>query len=133
MKRTFKHKISVQSVATVVVLAACALVLFLSQMGTASLAGLALLMLGAVAVDRMVHSEYVFTDDGCLTICRGRIAKPIAIKVDEIVAMRRIRGALLIAPHVILEYGVGHITSVQPSDAEGFIREVKRRQNNDNI
>ena len=127
MNRTFQHKISVQSLATLALLAACALLFFLNRTGLMPLFGMMLLLLGAAAVDRMIHSEYVITPDDRLVISRGRLSKPLVINIDEIVAVRPVRGALLIAPHVIIEYGAGHITSVQPADANGFIKEIKRR------
>ena len=127
MNRTFQHKLSVQSLAAVVLLAACALLCFLNRTGLTPLFGFVCLMLGAAAVDRMIHSEYVLTADGRLVISRGHLSKPLVVNIDEIVAVRPVRGALLIAPHVIIEYGMGHITSVQPADTDGFIKEVKRR------
>lgn len=127
MNRTFQHKISVQALATLVLLAACALLCFLNRTGLTPLFGFACLLLGAAAVDRMIHSEYVMTTDNRLVISRGRLSKSLVINIDEIVAVRPVRGAMLIAPHIIIEYGMGHITSVQPADATGFIKEVKRR------
>lgn len=127
MNRTFQHKLSVQALAAVVILAACALLCFLNRTGLTPLFGFVCLMLGAAAVDRMIHSEYVMTPDNRLVISRGRLAKPLAINIGDIVAVRPVRGALLIAPHVIIEYGAGHITSVQPADTNGFIKEIKRR------
>ncbi len=128
MNRTFQHKISVQALATLLTLAACALLCFLNRTGLTPVFGLVCLMLGAAAVDRMIHSEYVMTQDNHLAILRGRLARPLVINIDEIVAVRPVRGALLVAPHVIIEYGMGHVTSVQPADTTGFIKEIKRRQ-----
>lgn len=127
MNRTFQHKISIQALASVVLLAACALLCFLNRTGLMPLFGMLMLLLGAAAVDRMIHSEYVMTPDGRLVISRGRLAKPLVVSIDEIVAVRPVRGALLVAPHIIIEYGAGHITSVQPADRKGFIKEIKRR------
>ncbi len=127
MNRTFQHKISIQALVTLVLLAVCALLCFLNRTGLTPVFGFVCLLLGAAAVDRMIHSEYVMTPDNRLVISRGRIAKPLVLNIDEIVAVRPVRGSLLIAPHIIIEYGMGHITSVQPADANGFIKEVKRR------
>lgn len=127
MNRTFQHKLSIQALATVVVLAVCALLCFLQRTGLMPLFGFVCLMIGAAAVDRMLHSEYVMTPDNRLIISRGRLVKPLVVNIDEIVAVRPVRGALLVASHIIIEYGTGHITSVQPADANGFIKEVKRR------
>ena len=36
-------------------------------------------------------------------------------------------GLLFVASHIVIEYGAGHFTSVQPADSEGFVKELKRR------
>ena len=79
------------------------------------------------AVDRTVHTEYIMTPDNKLVISRGRIAKPIVVNIDDIVAVRPVRGLLFVASHIVIEYGAGHFTSVQPADSEGFVKELKRR------
>ncbi len=128
MNRTFHHKLSIQAVTTVVMLAALALWCFLVRTSVSPLLGLACMLLGAAAVDRMIHSEYVLTADNRLVITRGRIMKPLVVNIDEIVEMHEVRGMFIVASHIVIEYGMGHMTSVQPADAKGFIKEVKRRQ-----
>lgn len=127
MNRTFQHKISIQAIAAVVLLAACALMLFLNRTGITPLLGMVLLVIGAAAVDRTVHTEYIMTSDNKLVISRGRIAKPIVVNIEDIVAVRPVRGLLFVASHIVIEYGAEHFTSVQPADSEGFVKELKRR------
>lgn len=127
MNRTFHHKLNVQAVVTVVLLAAFALWCFLMRTGLSPLFGLLCLLLGAAAVDRMVHTEYVITTDDRLIIKRGRLSKPLVIDIDEIVEIHEVRGMFLVAGHIVIEYGIRHMASVQPADPEGFIKEVKRR------
>lgn len=127
MNRTFHHKLNVQAVVTVVLLAAFALWCFLMRTGMSPLFGLLCLLLGAAAVDRMVHTEYVITSDDRLVITRGRLSKPLVINIDEIVEMHEVRGMFLVAGHIVIEYGIRHMASVQPADPEGFMKEVKRR------
>ena len=127
MNRTFQHKISIQAIAAVIMLAACALMLFLNRNGITPLLGLGLMLIGAAAVDRTVHTEYVRTPDNKLVISRGRIAKPLVLNIDDIGAVRPVRGLLFVASHIVIEYGAGHFTSVQPADSEGFVKELKRR------
>lgn len=128
MNRTFQHHVSAQGVLTVVLLAVAALWCFLAHTGMTPLAGFLCLMLGATAVDRLVNSSYTFTPVGRLVIVRGRLGKRIEIDVKAIEAVRPIRGALFTARHIIIEYGGGKITSVQPADTNGFIAEIRRRQ-----
>ena len=127
MNRTFQQNISIQAIAAVILLATCALMLFLNRTGITPLLGMVLLIIGAAAVDRTVHTEYIMTSDNKLVISRGRIAKPIVVNIEDIVAVRPVRGLLFVANHIVIEYGAGHFTSVQPADSEGFVKELKRR------
>lgn len=127
MNRTFHHKLSIQAIVTVVLLAALALWCFLVRTGVSPVFGLLCLLLGAAAVDRMIHTEYVITSDDRLVITRGRLSKPLVINIDEIVEMHEVRGMFFVAGHIVIEYGIRYMASVQPADPEGFIREVKRR------
>ena len=61
MNRTFQHKISIQAIAAVILLATCALMLFLNRTGITPLLGMVLLIIGAAAVDRTVHTEYIIS------------------------------------------------------------------------
>lgn len=91
------------------------------------LLGLVCMMLGAAAVDRIVNTTYVFTPDGNLVVSRGRLARRLVIPVDKIVRVVRCRGRLFVAPHIMIEYGLGRTVFVQPNDFEAFVAEVDRR------
>ncbi len=86
------------------------------------------MLVGAAGVDRSINTTYTFTADGQLVIARGRLGKHLVIPVGDIISVRKIRGTLIVASHIVIEYGAGHITYAQPSEADGFIREIKRRQ-----
>lgn len=132
MNRTFHQRFSPQGVVTVALLAVTALWCFLVRTGVTPTIGLVCMLIGAAAVDRIVNTTYVFTPDGLLVISRGRLAKRLVIPVGDIIDVQEIRGSVFIAPHLIIEYGVmRHMTSVQPTDFEAFIAEIKRRQRNE--
>lgn len=129
MNRTFHHKISVQSVACVVLFGVAALWCLLVRTGVMPVAGALCLFLGATAVDRMVGTTYTFTPGGVLHIVRGRTGGRQSIDVDTIVAVRRVRGSIVRPPHIVIEYGAsGRMTSVQPADFAAFEAEIRRRQ-----
>lgn len=86
------------------------------------------MLVGAAGVDRSINTTYTFTPDGQLIIARGRLGKRLTIAVDEIISARKIKGTLIVASHIVIEYGAGHITYAQPSEPDGFIKEIKRRQ-----
>lgn len=128
MNRTFHHNVSVQGLAAVVLLAVAGLWCFLMRTNGLPIVGAVCLLLGAAAVDRLVNTTYTFTSEGELVIARGRLAKRLVIVVEEIVAVRPVRGSLFTARHVVIEYGCGKITYAQPSQTREFIDEIRRRQ-----
>ena len=127
MNRTFHQRFSPQAFAAIILLAACALWCFLVRTGVTPLIGLACMLVGA-GVDRSINTTYTFTPDGQLIIARGRLGKRLTIAVDEIISARKIKGTLIVASHIVIEYGAGHITYAQPSEPDGFIKEIKSRQ-----
>ena len=114
MNRTFHHNVSLQSIATIVLLAVVALWCFLVRSGITPALGFVCLLLGAAGVDRLVNTTYTFTADGDLVIARGRLGKSITIAVNEIIVARAVRGTLFTARHIVIEYGCGKITYAQP-------------------
>lgn len=129
MNRTFHQQFSLQAFAAILIVAVMGLWCFLSRTGPTPIIGLCCMLTGAAAVDRLVNTTYTFTTDGNLVISRGRLGKRLVIAVDEIVAARPIRGSLFVARHIIIEYGAGHTTFAQPSDTDAFLKEIKRRHN----
>ena len=111
MDRTFHQRFSPQAFAAILLLAVCALWCFLVRTGVTPLIGLACMLVGAAGVDRSINTTYTFTADGQLVI-----------------SARKIKGTLIVASHIVIEYGASHITYAQPSEPDGFIREIKRRQ-----
>lgn len=86
------------------------------------------MLVGAAGVDRSINTTYTFTNDGQLVIVRGRLGKRLIIPVNDIISARKIKGTLIVASHIVIEYGANHITYAQPSEPDGFIREIKRIQ-----
>ena len=93
---------------------------------------LALLMsLIVVAVtEKVLHSAYTF-DGPDLIINKGRFAKQRRIRVDEITRCRRMRTTFGLVHYLLLEYGAGHLETVEPAMEEEFIKELNKRQNAD--
>ena len=90
MNRTFHHNVSLQGIATIVLLAVVALWCFLVRSGITPALGFVCLLLGAAGVDRLVNTTYTFTADGDLVIIRGRLGKSITIAVNEIIVARAV-------------------------------------------
>ena len=71
MNRTFHHNVSLQGIATIVLLAVAALWCFLVRSGITPVLGFVCLLIGAAGVDRLVHTTYTFTADGNIVIEYG--------------------------------------------------------------
>lgn len=79
-------------------------------------------------IERIIHTVYVLTADGRLVISRGRFSREMSVPVNEIIRMSVIRPKLLGVRYILIEYGAGHETTVQPVNEEAFMREVRDRQ-----
>ena len=83
-------------------------------------------------VERLIHTFYVFADDGCLYIHQGRFSKVRKL------ALADIREAAVVSPSslaflksrdtVMLELRDGSLRFITPSPAEEFCRYLKKRK-----
>ena len=89
--------------------------------------GLAMIVLAALTVERAVHTVYLLTSDKRLVIDGGRLSRRVVVPLSDIREVRRVEGRLLLKPYIAVEWGGGHVVSVQPDNEDGFIREIKRR------
>lgn len=128
MNRTFHYRASWVNYLAVSIVAATALFFFWNRSAANAAVGFVLVMAALLMVERIVHTVYTFTSDGMLLICRGRLSRPIAIPVGDIIKAKAVRHALLPVRFVVVEYGIGRIITVQPADEEAFVREIERRQ-----
>ena len=111
MNRTFHYRVSFLNYAAIVVVAACALFAFWHRSAPNVVLGVGLMAVVVLMVERIIHTSYVFTDDGMLVVCKGRFSR-----------------TLTILKYVLVRYGAGREISLQPVNDEAFISEVRRRQ-----
>lgn len=93
-----------------------------------ALVGFLLMGVAVLMIERIIHTVYVLTSDGRLIISRGRFSRELSVPVNEIIRMRVVRPGLLGVRYVLIEYGAGHETAVQPVNEDAFMREVRDRQ-----
>lgn len=128
MNRTFHYRVSFLNYAAIVVVAACALFAFWHRSAPNVVLGVGLMAVMVLMVERIIHTSYVFTDDGMLVVCKGRFSRTLTIRVGDIVSARIVRAGLLPVKYVLVRYGAGREISLQPVNDEAFISEVRRRQ-----
>ena len=131
MNRTFHYRVSLLNYVAIAVVAAAALCMFWHRSAAGAVAGLALMMAVVLMVERIIHTAYVFTDDGLLVVSKGRFLRPVSIRVGDIIEVKRMRMSVLPQGYVLIRYGAGHELSVQPANEDAFINEIRRRQEPD--
>ncbi len=100
---------------------------FWHRAGVHVIIGFALMMVTIVVLERVVHTTYTITDEGCLEIYRGRWSKLQRIPLSDIVSMEIRKSPLGLTRYVLIEYGANHFVSVQPDNEENFIQEIRKR------
>ena len=85
-------------------------------------------------VERLIHTSYVFADDGCLYIRQGRFSKVKKLVLLEIRETRVVYPSALTflknSDAVMLEMQDGSLRFIIPSPAEEFCKYLKRRRRN---
>lgn len=128
MNRTFHYHVSPLNWIAVIGVAAAALFFLWNRTAGGTIAGFLLIMADVSMIERIIHTTYTFTDDGMLSICKGRFSRTRSIPVNEITMARKTRITFLMVRYVLIEYGPGKLTSAMPTDEDGFISELHCRQ-----
>ncbi len=83
-------------------------------------------------VERLIHTSYVFTDDGHLLLCRGRFAQVRQLRLEDISRAEVVRAGRLSFLHhkdmVALTLRDGTTKLITPSPAEEFCRYLRKRR-----
>lgn len=127
MNITFRYRVSWLNYAAIAVAVGVALYAFCQGAVTYIAAGFLLITAAVAMAERIAHTAYVFTADDRIFIRKGRLSRPVVIRVGDIVSVETVRGRLLPVRYVLLRYGLDHEVSVQPADEDAFIGEIRRR------
>ncbi|MFW5544406.1 MAG: PH domain-containing protein [Prevotella sp.] len=123
MKRTFQRNFTIQAKLGLVVFLIMAGYFFWQRQVLPAL----FMSLIVVAVsERVLHSAYTFDGDE-LIINKGRFVRQRRIRVDEITNCRRMRTTFGLVHYLLLEYGAGHLETVEPAMEVEFIKELNKR------
>ncbi|MCI6161645.1 MAG: PH domain-containing protein [Prevotellaceae bacterium] len=127
MNRTFRHRIAPASVVMLAILVGVSMYVLLHRSAASALLGLALAAGMVVVMERLLHTEYRFEGDR-IVIDKGRFARPVSIPVNDIIHVRMIDRKWLLVRYVLIVYGAGHETAVQPMNENLFMEEIRKRQ-----
>ena len=96
------------------------------------LAALCCMVFLVFVVERLIHTYYVFTDEGCLFIHQGRFSKVSRHSLSDIEKVDIVRPSSLSflknKDTVMLTFCDGSIKFITPFPAEEFCRYFKRKQ-----
>lgn len=127
MKRTFQHRVTVISVTWVLLLAAVALFFFWKRTSPAAVVAMLVLCVDVLVVERLIHTTYVFTDDGLLVVSHGRFSRPVVVPLAEVTRTSVRRSCYGLVRHVLVEYGSNRMVSVMTENDEAFMKEMYKR------
>lgn len=128
VNRSFHYRASWLNYSCIVIVAGAAMFSFWHRSAVNAIVGFLLMGVAVLMIERIIHTVYVLTSDGRLVISRGRFSRELSVPVNEIIRMRVVRPGLLGVRYVLIEYGAGHETAVQPVNEDAFMREVRDRQ-----
>lgn len=86
-----------------------------------AITGCVFIALSVLVIERVLHSEYVFSDD-TLTVYRGRFAKSKTIRLNQIRSCRPITTTFGLSHYLLLEYGEEQYVAVEPEQEASFIK-----------
>lgn len=92
------------------------------------LVALFLVIVIVMMMERLLHTEYSF-ENHHLKIMRGRFSRPLTIHVGDITNAKVVTHRFLPVRYILIEYGRGKTIGVQPVNEQGFLNEIKKRQN----
>lgn len=124
MERTFHHHFTLSAKCGIALLAMLTFYLFWEKM---VVVGLVVVVALVVMMERVIHTSYTFTEDK-LFINKGRFSKKQEILLNEIIHCIPMSSLFGISHYLLLEFGAGHLASVQPEDEDSFQKELKERQ-----
>lgn len=96
------------------------------------LAALCFMVFLVFVIERLIHTAYTFTDDGWLTVCRGRFSKVGRYALADIEKADIVRPSSLafLKPKdtVMLTFRNGGVRFITPFPAEEFCRYFNRKK-----
>lgn len=127
MRRVFHQRLTPVSVCSIIVFALLAFYFFWLKMPIPGfLTAIAIVLM----TERLLHTVYIFDRqeaDDVLLIQRGRFSRTITIRVSEVVRITKMTSAFGLSRYLLLEYGNGHLASLQPENGESFRNELNKR------
>lgn len=127
--RTFQHRVTIVGVAVPIIMAILAMYFLWHRTAVHLIIGFGMIVVIVMMLERLLHTCYLLEGDQ-LTIVRGRFVKKELVPLKDITRITKIRRRWLCLDYLLIAYGAGHETEVEPANEEAFLKEIKRRQDN---
>lgn len=125
MKRTFHSRFTMSAKLTIILLGVASFLL----MWRMSIAALPVMIMLVISIERVIHTEYAFTEKGTLVISRGRFSRRTTINLDKVNDIRQMQN--LWGRWLVIECNDGSHTAVQPRNEGEFIRMIYKGKCNE--
>lgn len=134
LDRTFHRRFTIAAKSGIIVFSLLAFYFFWTMK---AVIGLLLVIIIVGMIDRVMHTTYTFRrvepidregEFEFLIISKGHFSRNENIPLDEITKVARMRTALRTSRYLLITYGPGNVTGVQPDDEEAFVRELEKRR-----
>ena len=135
--RTFHKRFTISSKVGISVFTALAAYFFWTK---TAIIGILLAIVIVGMIERILHTTYTFRrvkpidrdeEMDFLIVNEGRFSRNKTVPVCDIVRMEQVKTAMGMDHCVVIEYGIKRLICVQPDNEEAFIKEIKKRQEND--
>lgn len=134
--RTFHKRFTLPAKCGIVVFALLAGYFFWQKTAVIGIL-LAIVIVGMI--ERILHTTYTFRrvkpidrdeEMDFLVIDEGRFSSKKTVPVCDIISVERMKCLMGLEHAMVIEYGAHHLLSVQPDNEDGFLKEIKKRQEN---
>ena len=79
----------------------------------------------AAEVERLIHSEFVVTDDGRLVVRRGRLSKEKVVPLTDITELKELKMLWGMGSYILVRYGVNRYITLQPANAHSLYLTIR--------
>lgn len=130
MDRSFHRSLTIPTICGILLFALLALWMLWIK---SALIGMLLMLTVVSMTERVMNTRYTFTEDKdgpLLVINNGRFAREKKIRINEIIDCRSMKVSFGLSSFLLIDYGMNQTIGIQPREADIFINELKKRQDN---
>lgn len=125
---TFHSRMTIGTLCGIILLAVATLMCFLQRSGIAVACALVLLVLTVAATERALHTEYQITDNGMMTIRKGRFGKATVVDLKETTQIEKIHTTFGFSHFLLIRFSNGRSIIIQPDNEDALISQIHKHR-----